>query len=278
MDRDRILKILKTNVKQGDWDLVEAEKGRSKVTYIGTLGNNRVFIKNDIASPALLRLSELGIAPKVIYSSDDADLPILIQEYVEAVHPTKKEINDRYRAYATLFEVFHNDDKLTKIVAKPHYTYNNAVDSVIEWMREWAEEIKDLSESTMKFMSAIERDRPQDVSDSMVPIHADPNNSNFMVTADKIYIVDWDDIRILDPLRDVGQFCYEYVDKENWNEFFTIVGIDLNPERLKRMYWWVAIMKIIIAYWFYLYPKEVEVYDKLIEESRYIYYSKFLSL
>jgi thiamine kinase-like enzyme len=267
MVEEKIKEILAKEVKDGKWSLDIANEGKSKVTYIGKLGTNKVFIKNENSSDALLRLSEIGIAPKIIYSQEDGKKGIFIQEFVEGKHPSKQFINKNYKKFAELFKIFHLDSKLAKILTKENDTYDGVVDSTIDWMVEWGDAIEVLTQKEKDYVTELIKNKPKNVTDLLTPIHADPNNSNFMVASKNIFIIDWDDICLSDPLRDVGQFCYEYVEKENWKDFCSVIGIDLNKDRLKRMYWWISIMKLLVAYWFYLYPKEVKTYEKLAKES-----------
>jgi len=108
---------------------------------------------------------------------------------------------------------------------------------------------------------------PKNISDTPVPIHADPNITNFILSENQLYIVDWDDIRLSDPMRDIGQFLYNFVSEENWISFFNAYSLDLNTERKQRIFWWVAAMKLFVGLWFYLYQDDADKYIEYLEES-----------
>ncbi len=82
----------------------------------------------------------------------------------------------------------------------------------------------------------------------LVPVHADPNNHNIILLGKKIYLVDWDDILLSDPMHDIGLLLFWYVPKEKWEEFFKAYGSPFDED---RMYWWIARGSFSIAHWFY---------------------------
>lgn len=267
MVEEKIKEMLSENIQKGVWVLDVASEGKSKVTYVAKLGERKVFVKNEKVSSALLRLSEIEIAPKIIYLQGDGENGVFVQEFVEGKHPSNKFIDKNYKKFAELFRVFHLDSKLAKILTKENDTYDGVITGMIDWMEEWGGKIEILTQRERDHMDDLIKNKPVGVTDSLTPIHADPNASNFMILEGRIYVIDWDDVCLSDPLRDIGQFCYEYVEKENWRDFCSVMGIDLNKSRLKRMYWWISVMKLLVAFWFYLYPKETETYEKLTKES-----------
>jgi thiamine kinase-like enzyme len=84
----------------------------------------------------------------------------------------------------------------------------------------------------------------------MVPAHNDPNNKNFLLAGDRIYIIDWDDIVLSDPLRDTGLLLWWYVPGRKWREFFTTYEQPLNESTLQRIYWWGARASLRVALWY----------------------------
>lgn len=85
----------------------------------------------------------------------------------------------------------------------------------------------------------------------LVPSHTDPNNSNFLVTVNTVYLIDWDGVALSDPMRDPGLILWWYVPEDRWPEAFAHLGIpESDPQRdLSRVYWWAAVTSLKVALW-----------------------------
>ncbi len=89
-------------------------------------------------------------------------------------------------------------------------------------------------------------------------IHADPNQNNIIVTDANIYMVDWDNILLSDPLRDIGLILWWYLKKEHWLKAFKRFGLADNQETYHRLYWWVAARSLTISLWFLINKNSVK--------------------
>ena len=62
-------------------------------------------------------------------------------------------------------------------------------------------------------------------------------------------MVDWDDMQLSDPMRDVGLLLWWYVAPHQWNEFFEAYGLELDNKLIERIYWWAARTSFAVALW-----------------------------
>ena len=79
----------------------------------------------------------------------------------------------------------------------------------------------------------------------LVATHGDPNRKNLILT-DGVYLVDWDDLALSDPLRDIGQLLWWYVPRNKWKHFFEHFGLDTD-DAPDGLYWWVAAESLDVA-------------------------------
>jgi hypothetical protein len=61
-----------------------------------------------------------------------------------------------------------------------------------------------------------------------------------MLIDDQMVLVDWDDMLLSDPMRDVSQWLGWYVPSERWPIFFDEYGLPVDDSLLDRVYWWSA--------------------------------------
>lgn len=266
MNPTKIKQILSTQIIQGDWHLEDSPAGKSKTSHIGVLNEKKVFIKLGSTQDALVRLSEIEIAPKVLYS----DTHILIQEFIEGTHPTVEWVNENYKILAQVIKKYHSDAKLTALLTqKEAADYDSIFSKFIRELDQWATraDIFQNDGDAQKHLEYLLKNQPTNILESPVPIHADPNLTNFILSQNKLYIVDWDDIRLSDPLRDIGQFLYNFVEEKHWNSFFEEYGFELDTQRKQRIFWWVSALKLFVGLWFYLYQNDANQYKKYLEES-----------
>ncbi len=266
MNIEEIRQVLNSKIKKGNWKLEESPAGKSKTSYIGVLEKDKVFIKVESVNTSLLRLADTNITPQILY----ADSKIIVQEYISGEQPSTAWLNRNYQEIAKLICKYHSDEKLKAILeletpSEYKETSNRFLREVEKWKKEIDTSSKD--ESVTKHLDRLIEGKPKAISDETTPIHADPNISNFILKEEKIYIVDWDDVRMSDPLRDIGQFAWDYVPKEKWNTFVSQCGLEFTKEREYRFFWWISMTKLFVGFWFYIYQKDKDTYKKYLAES-----------
>ena len=62
-------------------------------------------------------------------------------------------------------------------------------------------------------------------------------------------MVDWDDIRLSDPMQDIGLLLWWYVAQERWQDFFQNYGLPMEHQLTARIFWWAARSSFAIALW-----------------------------
>jgi thiamine kinase-like enzyme len=80
----------------------------------------------------------------------------------------------------------------------------------------------------------------------LVATHGDPNRKNFIVATDA-YLVDWDDLTLSDPMRDIGPLLWWYVPPNEWKDLLVEIGHDDEAGIRDRLYWWVAAESLDVA-------------------------------
>jgi aminoglycoside phosphotransferase (APT) family kinase protein len=80
--------------------------------------------------------------------------------------------------------------------------------------------------------------------------HGDLNTSNFILRPDgRLCLVDWDDARASDPMRDLGPLLWWYVRPTRWRTAVMAAGHPFDPLTHDRIFWWAASRSIDVALW-----------------------------
>ena len=84
---------------------------------------------------------------------------------------------------------------------------------------------------------------------SLAPIHGDPNGLNIIITPGQLFLIDWDDMHLSDPVADSAQWLCWYVAREHWPRFFASNDKPLPQALLDRLFWWSARASFANALW-----------------------------
>jgi Ser/Thr protein kinase RdoA (MazF antagonist) len=194
-----------------------------------------LFLKFDVALDALLHLAQLGVTPTVLHAGEYRGRSYVVQPYIEGRHPHYRWFAGHLPELAALVGAYQSDMPL-RALASPTtaLTHQQHVAGVLD-------DLEARAPANEMFMQAVGllRKRSGDLqATALVATHGDPNRKNLILTED-VYLVDWDDLALSDPLRDVGQLLWWYVPREQWNHLFEHLGLDTDGA-YEGLYWWVA--------------------------------------
>jgi len=83
--------------------------------------------------------------------------------------------------------------------------------------------------------------------DELVPTHGDISPKNFLITSDGPLMVDWDDMALADPMRDLGPLLWWYFPPAEWPGFLERYGTMLSRALNQRIYWWAACISLDVT-------------------------------
>ncbi|HLX40169.1 MAG TPA: phosphotransferase [Ktedonobacteraceae bacterium] len=245
--------MLQTTFDLSNWTISKPENGQQKECYIAQNGGFKVFIKFDVPVVPLRRLSEIEVAPRVLASGILNHRTFIIQEYIAGTYPDWQWFAHNLPSLARFIKRYHDDEELTALLSGDTKTsYHDHIEVDIADLEAHfqgldASELHEPAIVAAFHTLKIQAQRIQPVK--LVPIHADPNTVNILLTGDTLRMVDWDEIELSDPMRDAGQLLWWYVAKQQWGEFFSAYGLQLDEALLERIYWWAARTSFAIALW-----------------------------
>ncbi len=251
-DIDRLLRLTGF---EGTWTIAPATEGSSGRTFIARQPGRDLFIKLNDRTVARQRLAEIGVTPPLLAHGLHRDAPFSVYPLVGAELPEPAWFATNLARVMGLVATYQRDDQLAELLGRSSVaTLRQHLDATIEGVIADARKAAHIAFREPDVVAAVGRLARTFVAGEairLVPSHTDPNNSNFLVTPDTIYLIDWDGITLSDPMRDIGLILWWYVSEERWPEAFSQLGIrGTDRERaLSRLYWWAAVTSIRVAFW-----------------------------
>ncbi len=249
-----IEEILNNTFKTGGWIIKKPLHGLTKETHIAQSGQKKVFLKFDVNVPPLKRLSDLGVTPRLLSYGTYHNRTYIIQEFINGTYPTREWINNNLNRLAKFIKIYHSDQKLFNILkSNSELDYRKNVDNSLKFVNKQLAEVKQIIITNKKIEDGVKKliDESKNLEPvELAPIHADPNYKNILLVNNQLYMFDWDDIRISDPIRDIAPLLWWYVDENKWAAFFDYFGIKITKSLMDKFYWWMAKQSLTIAIFF----------------------------
>lgn len=248
--------ILSNHFHTTDWIITKPKDGQQKLCFIAHHDQQRVFIKFNVPIAALQRLGEIGVAPRVLASGTSHGQSYIVQEYIAGDYPDWRWFASHLPELAVFTRRYHHDQPLTSLLA---------ANATISYHEHIAQNLAAL-EKQLQSLQADELHTPEIIFGfdklksqanhlhqfhpvPLVPVHPDPNTKNMLLFADTLLMVDWDDIQLSDPMRDIGPLLWWYVSKDQWPLFFAEYGLEMDVNLLERIFWWAARISLAITLW-----------------------------
>jgi Phosphotransferase enzyme family len=248
LDLNKAQDVLSRAFTAAAWTIEKPQDGRQKECYIASDGTRNVFIKFDVPIKSLERLGELGVAPHVLASGTYRGERYVIQEFLAGTYPDRPWITSHINEVAALIATYHDDRPLAEILAQgEHLRYRQHIDHDLAML-----ETKVAAQAAAPLQPALRKLKALSASfddGPLVPVHNEPNTKNMLVHAGKLTFIDWDEVLLCDPLRDIGVLVWWYLPMHQCQDFFRSYGAPLTPAAEAKIYWFAARASLAICLW-----------------------------
>jgi thiamine kinase-like enzyme len=229
-----------------DWEIAPAG-GQTGEAYIARSGKRKLFLKRN-SSPFLAVLSAEGIVPRLLWTKrlENGDV-ITAQHWLNGRELKANEMKSE--AVAQLLRRIHRSEALLamlKRLGKKALTPNVILEKTSEQIKT-ASFQKRAAEEALSFL----RETVGQVQFApRVVCHGDVNHNNWLLDEDgNLYLIDWDNAIVADPVLDVGALLYEYVEKSGWRKWLERYGLEINAELQLRMHWYTTAQVVLFMLW-----------------------------
>ncbi len=214
-------------------------------------------------------LSDCNITEKYVYLG--AEDGVKIEEYITDCHVCDIDDPEEVRACIEHLHTVHD----MRLVCGPDFNVFDKIDDYesacdhdpAEYLCGYADVRRD--------MNAV-----RDVIDAMpkdhILCHIDPVPDNFLITEDRIYLIDWEYASMSDPHMDIAMFCiYAGYDKEKIDDVIDMYFSGECPlEVRKKIYGYIAACGFLWALWCEI-KRDSGVLFPEYEEMQYSYAQEF---
>lgn len=265
VSRLEINAILSTHFGEQGWEISKPKDGSQKESFIAQGQGRDLFIKFDVDPQPVKRLGEIGIAPPWLGSGTHNGRRFSIQQYIGGGYPRRQWLQQHLESLGRFFGRYHGDQQLRALLPKPSSeSHRDFLAEEVQSLRECiSNERIGLFKSLAVHQTFDEfRTQAEHLRESqLVPTHGDPSRKNFLLLNEQLFMIDWDELSISDPMRDAGPFLWWYASPHTWVEFLESYKEPLDQPNLDRIYWWSARQSLEVALWIARHeanPKEIE--------------------
>ena len=243
--------ILALHLPDQHWRIAPPPAGMQKEAYIARSDRHTLFVKFDADTPAWSRLADMGVTPPILGMGTHQGRPYLIQQFVEGTCPDRVWFAQHIEVLARFISRYHHDAQLTELLSTPpvqSYT-DHIQQEVITLTGAMTAATRDIFKADQarhafaQFSDQAKRLQPV----PLAPTHADPSPANILVTTHGMTMLDWDDVLLSDPMRDVGLVLWWYLPQRTWQAFFDVYGTPMDRDCI---FWWVAKRSVELSLWF----------------------------
>ena len=220
---------------QDDWQLTPIG-GATGEAFMGTRRDEKVFFKRN-TSPLVAALSAEGITPKLMWTQRTYSGDLLTaQEWKDGYLLEPDDMHTE--AVIALIRRIHTSDYLLTMLKKSNEHLCYPLD-LIELYRQ------DLPSALQQhhFFNQVIRGLEDALDDDFYTVaycvcHGDLHHANFLQSDDQLYLVDWENVRIADPLSDLTKILCAYFSPSQWTHWLTQYGFPFDETTYKRVQWY----------------------------------------
>jgi len=258
--------MLEETFHLSNWSISRPADGQQKECYIVKTADFAAFLKFDASTPieVLQRLGELGVAPRVLRAGSLEGRAYVLQDYLIGKHPGWRWFADHLPLLAQIARRYHRDVELKQLLTGSiSREYNEQIAWELATLEAQMASLREEPNCLMTLSNVfadLKSQADQLELVSLTPVHNDPNGANMFLIDEKILFVDWDDMLLSDPMRDVSQWLGWYVPQDRWPLFFREYGLLLDEPLRTRVYWWCARASFANVLWHIEHGYDYEVF------------------
>ena len=222
--------FLQDHFSQDDWNF-SLPHGNGKESYFVQGNGQQYFVKIDVQTERYLAMAEIGLTPPVIFHGQLEDgETVIVQSFIEGREPSRKDYHERMNDVAEVIYKLHNSPQLKEVleVVSSDF-YKDAGLLALDRIHQKWERYKAQVPSATGFVDAslgqLERQVYQFTGEGLVASHGDICNANWIFASDgKIYIFDFDMMKMDDSALDMGALLWWYYPPELRGSFLEMAG------------------------------------------------------
>ena len=237
-------------VPQDGWQL-HPLNGSTGDAYMGVKADKKVFLKRN-SSPFIATLSALGITPKLMWTQKTYSGDTLIaQEWKDGKHLTKSRMNDD--AVIQLIADIHQSQHLSEMLKRVGGQTMYPLDFIQDFYHDLPAHLQShhIIHELIQYLENSVHDGFYKVD--LVVCHGDLHHQNFLKDeTNHLYLVDWENVRIADPISDITYLLIQYYPPSQWMQWIERYDSNFDYSFYDRMVWYSIINCLTIVKHYYI--------------------------
>lgn len=238
-------------IPEDGWEL-HPIGGRTGDAYMGIRNNEKVFLKRN-TSPFISALSAEGITPKLMWTQRTYSGDTLVAQEWKQGHVLQKDdmANSNIKA---LIKHIHQSNHLLTMLRRVGGQEFQPLDFIELYF-------KDLPHNLVshQYFNKIIHFLEDQVHEEFYQVptcvcHGDLNHHNFLFDTNhqKLYLVDWENVRIADPLSDLTYLLIQYFPPSQWASWFASYDLEESLLFKRRVTWYSLLNCLLLAKNYYI--------------------------
>ncbi|MBG9980873.1 phosphotransferase family protein [Facklamia sp. DSM 111018] len=231
-----------------EWQMTPLD-GNTGQAYMGVSQNEKVFFKRN-TSPFIAALAAEGITPKLKWTQRTYSGDVLTaQEWKDGYLLTKEDMGSE--AVIQLIRSIHDNHSLLNLLKRADAEEFSPKELLNLYYKDLPISLQNhqyFSKVAQRLAETIDNDF---MTVTYVICHGDLNHNNFLMSANNhLYLVDWDNVKIADPLYDICFLLCRYFPPSEWIYWFNAYQFKQTDSFYKRVKWYsiLACLNLIKQY------------------------------
>ena len=205
--------------------------GWGKESYFVHGFKRTYFVKIGVEVERYLAMAEIGLTPSVILHGQlESGLSIIVQSHIKGREPSRADYREQIAEVAEVIRKMQDSQRVMgALSAEETHLYVDAGFRALDRLRQKWERHKAGVPSVAGFvdesLNRLEEQINQFSGDGLVASHGDICNANWLFAADgRVYLIDFDLMKIDDPALDLGALLWWYYPPELRKPFLEAAG------------------------------------------------------
>lgn len=227
--------------------VISSAGGNTGEAYLAQSQNEKIFLKRN-SSPFLAVLSAEGIVPKLLWTKrlENGDV-ITAQKWLPGRELKAEEMQSPL--VARLLKKIHQSEPLVFMLSR----LGKAPLSTQHILSDLKEKAIEAGEGSVPVVRAFDflNDYAQVAGHAKkVVCHSDINHNNWLIDPEgQLYLIDWDQAVIADPVLDLAPILYWYIREEDWDSWLSEYGLQMDEHLRLRLHWYILVHTLTFMLW-----------------------------